>query len=194
MRVLESNTTQPIPDPKWLTVIAVPMIVLGVIAITFPFLATIASTLLFGGIFIGAGIVQIIYAFQSKGAGKVVWKLILGLLYLLTGIFVAVNPLQGVLALTLVLGITIFIQGMIQVVLAFQLRHKSANWGWILASGLVGMICGIFVWSSFPFSALWLLGTLLGVDLIFDGIWMLLPHSEQPQFIDQQPQTTSSKA
>ncbi|MDZ8262173.1 DUF308 domain-containing protein [Nostoc sp. ChiQUE01b] len=71
------------------------MIVLGIVAIVFPFVATITSTFVFGWIFIFAGIAQIVYAFQSKGAGRVAWKLILGLLYLLAGILVVTNPLQG---------------------------------------------------------------------------------------------------
>ncbi len=179
MRVTEPETDQQVVSSKWLSAIAVFMIVLGIIAIAFPLFATIASTLVFGWVFIVAGIAQIIYAFQSKGIGKFVWKLILGALYLLAGIIVMVNPLEGVLAFTLVLGITIFVQGMIQVILAFQMRRISSNWGWILASGIVGIICGIFVWSSFPFSAAWLIGTLIGVNLLFDGIWMLAPHSVQ---------------
>ena len=183
MRVVEPETNRLLPNSKWLSAIAVLMIVLGAVAITFPFFVTLTSTLLFGWLFIVAGIGQIIYAFQSRGAGKVIWKLVLGLLYLLAGIFIVVNPLAGTLALTLMLGITIFIQGAIQVVLAFQLRRTSAHWGWILVSGLVGILCGIFIGSSFPFSAVWLIGTLLGVDLIFDGVWMLLPHSAQRPLI-----------
>lgn len=177
MRVVEPENEQPLVSSRWLTTIAVFMIILGIIAILFPFFVTIASTLLFGWVFIAAGVGQIIYAFQSRGTGKVIWKLILGLLYLVSGIFIVANPLEGLLALTLVLGITIFVQGAIQIALAFQLRRTSVNWGWILASGFVGVVCGIFVWSSFPFSATWLIGTLIGVNLLFDGVWMLTPHS-----------------
>jgi len=93
----------------------------------------------FPWIFIFARIAQIFYAFQSRGAGKVIWKLILGLLYFLAGIFVVANPFEGMLALMLVLDITIFVQGMIQVALAlakplckriaFQMRRISPNWG-----------------------------------------------------------------
>jgi uncharacterized membrane protein HdeD (DUF308 family) len=131
MRVIESEVDEQVVSSGWTT--AIPLvavgIVLGVIAlaqpaagIVFPFFASVASTLLFGWIFIFAGITQVVYAFQSRGAGKVVGKLILGLLYLLSGILVVTNPFEGVLALTLVLGITIFVQGVIQVALAFAER------------------------------------------------------------------------
>jgi len=179
MKVIESETDVQLVGSRWLTPIAVLMIVLGIAAIVFPFFASVASTLVFGWIFIFAGITQIAYASQSKGVGQVAWKLILAALYLLAGIVVVARPLEGVLAFTLVLGVTIFVQGIIQVSMAFQLRRMAPNWFWMLVSGLVGIIFGIFVWSSFPFSATWLIGTLIGVNLLFDGVWMLTLHSGQ---------------
>lgn len=179
MRVIEPEIDEQVVSSRWTTAIAVLMIVFGIIAIVFPFFASVASTLVFGWIFIFADIAQIVYALQSKGAGQVVWKLILGFLYFFAGIYVVAKPLEGVLAFTLVLGITIFVQGMIQVSIAFQLRRIAPNWGWMLASGIVGIIFGIFIWSSLPFSAAWLIGTLIGVNLLFDGIWMLTLHSGQ---------------
>jgi len=92
---------------------------------------------------------------------------------------VSVKPLEGVLAFTLVLGVTIFVQGIIQVAIAFQMRRISPNWGWMLVSGIIGIIFGIFIWSNFPSSAAWLIGTLIGVNLLFDGVWMLTLHSGQ---------------
>ncbi len=192
MRVIESEIDEQVVSSRWTTAIAILMIVLGIIAqaqpaagIAFPFFASVASTLLFGWIFIFAGIAQIVYAFQSKGAGKVIGKLILGLLYLLSGILVVVNPFQGVLALTLVLGITIFVQGVIQVAIAFQMRRISSNWGLMLVSGIIGIIFGIFIWSNFPFNAVWLIGTFIGINLLFDGVWMLTLHSGQRRALQQ---------
>jgi uncharacterized membrane protein HdeD (DUF308 family) len=179
MRVIESKTDEQISGSGWTNMIAVLMIVLGFIAIAFPFFATVATTLTFGWIFTFAGIAQIVYAFQSRDAGQVVWKLILGCLYFIAGIFVVVNPLEGAFAFTLVLGITIFVQGIIQVSLAFQMRRISPNWGWMLISGIIGIIFGIFVWSTSPFSAAWLIGILIGTNLLFDGMWMLTLHSGQ---------------
>ncbi|MHC5860812.1 HdeD family acid-resistance protein [Nostoc sp.] len=186
MRTIEPEIDEQVVSSGWTTAIAILMIVLGIIAlaqpaagIAFPFFASLTSTLLFGWVFIFAGITQIVYAFQSRGAGKVIGKLILGLLYLLAGILVVADPLKGVLALTLVLGITIFLQGVIQVALAFQMRRISPNWGLMLVSGIIGIIFGIFVWSNFPFGAVWLIGTFIGINLLFDGVWMLTLHSGQ---------------
>jgi uncharacterized membrane protein HdeD (DUF308 family) len=179
MSVTETKVDKQVFHSKWLTPIAVLMIVLGIIAITFPFLASIASTLVLGWVFVWAGVAQIVYAFQSRGAGQVIGKLILGFLYFLAGIFVLVNPLEGVLTFTLVLGITIFVQGIIQVSIAFQMRRISPSWGWMLVSGIIGIIFGIFIWSNAALSAVWLIGTMVGINLLFDGVWMLTLHSGQ---------------
>ena len=82
MRVTEREIDEQVVSSRWTTAIAVVTIVLGMIAIAFPFFASVASTLVLGWIFIFAGIAQIVYAFQSRGAGQVAWKLILGCLYL----------------------------------------------------------------------------------------------------------------
>jgi uncharacterized membrane protein HdeD (DUF308 family) len=179
MRVIESKTDEQISVSRWTNAIAVLTIALGLIAIVFPFVATVATTLMFGWIFTFAGIAQIVYAFQWRGAGRVIWKMTLGCLYFLAGIFLLVNPVEGAFAFTVVLGITMFVQGVIQVSLAFQMRRISSNWGWMLVSGIIGIIFGIFVWSISPSSTAWLIGILIGTNLLFDGMWMLTLQSGQ---------------
>lgn len=153
-------------------VIGVLLVILGLIAIARPIYATIASTLVFGWLFVFAGITQIVYAFGSRGAGQLVWKLLLGVLYLGAGIVVLSNVFSGAIALTLILGITIFVQGALQVILAFGIR-PARNWGWVLFSGILGIILGILIWSEWPFNAAWLLGLWVGISLLFNGIWMI---------------------
>lgn len=94
-------------QPRWAAPLGIVMIILGVVAIALPLFVTLASTVIFGWVFIAAGIAQVIYAFQGKGAGHVIWKVILGLLYCLGGIFVLTHLIEGVFTLTLVVGITI---------------------------------------------------------------------------------------
>lgn len=163
-------------------VVGVLLVILGLVAIARPIYATIASTLVFGWLFIFAGIAQIVYAFGSRGAGKIIWKLLLGILYLGAGIIVLSNVLSGAIALTLILGITIFAQGVIQVILAFGIR-SARNWGWVLFSGILGIILGIFIWSEWPFNAALIIGLWFRINLLSDGIWIItlssLPRSAQ---------------
>lgn len=153
-------------------IVGVLLVILGLVAIARPVYATIASTIAFGWVFIFAGIVQFIYAFGSRGAGQFIWKLLLSILYFVAGIVVLSNIFEGAIALTLVLGITIFAQGVFQVILAFGMR-PARNWGWVLFSGILGVILGILIWSEWPFNADWVLGLLIGISFLVNGIWMI---------------------
>jgi uncharacterized membrane protein HdeD (DUF308 family) len=183
------SVTAPRTNPSrfsssWLIPLAIVTIWLGIFAIVFPLFAALDSTLFFGLVFILAGIVQIFYALQSWGIGQVWWKLILGCSYLIAGIFVAIYPLSGVFTVfTLVLGITIFVQGMIKVSISLQMRRTIPNWGWMLVSGIIGIVFGIYIWSSSLLSAAWLIGTLIGSNLFFDGVWMLTLSIRKPSIL-----------
>jgi len=153
-------------------VVGILLVIIGLAAIARPVYATIASTIAFGWIFIFAGIAQFIYAFGSRGAGQFIWML-LSIFYFGAGIVVLSNVFSGAIALTLILGITIFVQGAFQVILAFDLR-PARNWGWVLFSGILGVILGILIWSEWPFNADWMLGLFIGITILFNGIWMLI--------------------
>ncbi|UBF30304.1 DUF308 domain-containing protein (plasmid) [Kovacikia minuta CCNUW1] len=157
----------------WGVALGIIMMVLGIIAIARPLYITIASALVFGWLFIIAGVIQTFYALRSQGVGQLAWKLLLGILYLIAGLSVVNSPATGAAALTLVLGITIFAHGVIEVILAFQMR-PAPNWGWMLLGGIAGIILGIFIWSSFPSSADWIIGLWVGIHLLLNGLWILL--------------------
>ena len=157
----------------WGIAIGIILLVLGFIAIARPLYATIASTVVFGWLFIVAGVAQFIYAFRSDGFGQMLWKVLLGILYLISGVYMVSNPMIGAMALTLVLGVTIFAQGAIEVILAFQLR-PAPGWIIVLLGGIVGIILGVFIWSRFPYSADWLIGLWVGIHLLFSGAWILV--------------------
>jgi uncharacterized membrane protein HdeD (DUF308 family) len=187
MRVAIPRTKPRLVSSSWLIPLAIVTIGLGIFAAIFPLFAALDLTLFLGLVFIFAGIIQIFYALQSWGISQVFWKLILGGSYLIAGVFVAIYPLSGIFTVfNLVLGGTIFVQGIIRVSLSLQMRHTIANWGWMLFSGIIGIIFGIYIWSSSLLSAAWLIGTLIGINLLFDGIWMLMLPSGQRRAVNLQ--------
>jgi uncharacterized membrane protein HdeD (DUF308 family) len=140
MSVIAPRTKTRFINSSWLIPLAIVTIGLGIFAVVFPSFAALDSTLFFGLVFIFAGIIQIFYAFQSWEIGQVFWKLILGCSYLIAGIFVAIYPLSGIFTVfTLVLGIAVFVQGMIKISLSLQIHRTVPNWGWMLVSGIIGI-------------------------------------------------------
>jgi uncharacterized membrane protein HdeD (DUF308 family) len=148
--------------------IGVLLIVLGIAAVVLPNVTTIVAETWIAIILASAGASKIFYAIQTRSEGFV-WKLLLGILYVGTGIMLFVYPLTGVLSLTLLLGSFFLTEGVFETVLAFQIRPRQ-NWGWVLADGIVTLLLGGLVWFQWPFNAPWLIGLLVGISVLSTGI------------------------
>jgi uncharacterized membrane protein HdeD (DUF308 family) len=143
--------------------------ILGVIAIAAPSLSTIFAETWVAVILIFAGFTKLVYATQTRHQGGFIWKLLLSGLYIATGIMLFVYPYTGILTLTLLLGSFLLAEGTFELILAFKLRPQN-NWTWILGDGIITLVLGAMIWFQWPFNAPWLLGTLVGVSIVFTGI------------------------
>ncbi|MDF5709195.1 MAG: HdeD family acid-resistance protein [Nostoc sp. S4] len=157
----------------WSMGLGIFMVVLGIGAIAEPLVATIAIAILLSWILLIAGIIRIIDAFQSRRKRGFWPKLLIGILYLLAGIVLISNIFGAALSLTLALGILFLIEGVFEVITAFQIR-RDPNWGWTLFSGMMAIILGILILAEWPFSAAWVLGVFAGINFLLTGIWMIM--------------------
>lgn len=149
--------------------IGVLLIVLGLVAIAQPAVSTIFAETWFALILVSAGAAKLTYAFQTRDSGGFVWKLLLSILYIAIGVMLFVSPLKGVLTLTLLLGSFLLTEGVFNLILAFRLRGQQ-NWTWVLVDGIITLVLGGMIWFQWPFNAPWLIGTLVGVSVLFTGI------------------------
>ena len=149
--------------------IGVLLIVLGIVAIAVPSVSTIVAETWIAVILISAGIAKLVYAFQTRNDAGFVWKLLLSVLYIATGLMLFVYPLTGVLTLTLLLASFLLTEGVFELILAFQLRPRQ-NWTWALGNGIITLLLGGMIWFQWPFDAPWLIGTLVGTSVLFTGI------------------------
>jgi uncharacterized membrane protein HdeD (DUF308 family) len=158
--------------PTWLRVLLGIVLILGGLFVLGDIaLATLVSTLFIGFTAIVVGAFEIIHAFWTKGWGGFIWQILLGALYIIFGWMVVRQPVSGALILTFVLGLVFLASGVVRVIVAF--RHWSEG-GWLmLVSGIFGILAGLIVLSGWPTSSLWVLGLLLGIDLIAHGVaWL----------------------
>jgi len=149
--------------------IGVLLIVLGIVAIAVPSVSTIVAETWIAVILISAGIAKLVYAFQTRNDAGFVWKLLLSVLYIATGVMLFVYPLTGVLTLTLLLASFLLTEGVFELILAFQLRPRQ-NWTWALGNGIITLLLAGMIWFQWPFDAPWLIGTLVGTSVLFTGI------------------------
>ena len=149
--------------------IGILLIVLGIAGIALPAVSTIFAESWFALILISAGAAKLVYAFQTRDDGGFIWKLLLSILYIATGVMLFVYPLTGILTLTLLLGSFLLTEAVFELILAFRLRGQQ-NWTSVLFNGIITLLLGAMIWFQWPFDAPWLLGTLVGTSVLFTGI------------------------
>ncbi|MDR6658383.1 uncharacterized membrane protein HdeD (DUF308 family) [Tardiphaga robiniae] len=158
--------------PFWICVLlGIVLILAGLLILGDVVLATVISTLFIGWTAIAAGVFEMIHAFWTKGWGGFLWQILLAILYVAFGIVLVQQPVASAIILTYVLGILLLVSGVIRVLLGFSRWSKG---GWImLASGLFGVLAGLVILTGFPGTGLWVLGSLLAVDMISHGLaWL----------------------
>jgi uncharacterized membrane protein HdeD (DUF308 family) len=138
------------------------VVILGDVA-----LATRISAFIIGLFAIIGGAFQILHALWTKGWGGFIWHILLGALYIALGIVLVSQPVTGALILTYVLGLAMLLSGIVRVFLSFS-HWREAGWV-MLISGVFAALAGLVVLTGFPVTGLWVLGLLLGIDLISHG-------------------------
>jgi uncharacterized membrane protein HdeD (DUF308 family) len=156
-----------------------------------PQISTIVAETWIALILISAGGAKVAYAFQTRNQGGFVWKLLLSALYVATGVMLFVNPLTGVLTLTLLLGSFLLAEGTFELILAFRLRPQQ-NWTWVLTDGIITLVLGAMIFFQWPFNAPWLIGTLVGVSVLFTGVSRIMLSLNGHSALDQPDQTASA--
>ena len=149
------------------------VILLGILAMVMPFITGVAVTLMIGIILMASGIAQIMYTFKSQSFGEGLFRFMFGLLAALAGLSLVTQPGAGLATITLFLAVWFFVDGVISLVQGFRWR-PSEGWGWMVFSALISIICGVMIWRQFPVSALWLVGVLVGIRLLFSGWAMVM--------------------
>jgi len=151
------------------------LLVLGVLALAEPVMASIAIGIFVGWLFIASGIAGLVAAFSSRRAGGSTWGVIASVLALLVGIILVWHPIPGVLTLTLLLVVFFIVEGIVQIVLALEHRRLVlASWGWMLASGIADLILAAIIISGWPGTAAWALGLIVGVNLLTTGFALIM--------------------
>jgi len=145
------------------------MLICGIAAIALPLVSGIGVAIIVAWVLIFAAVSHLFLAFHTHSVGGVLWQILLALIYGAAGVFMIMNPLAGLVTLTLVLAIFLLIEAALETALYFQVR-RAINAGWILFDAIVTLILAILIWSQWPSSSLWFIGTIIGISLIFSGI------------------------
>ena len=157
----------------WSIGLSVLMIVAGILAIASPLSAGIAVNLLVAWLLAFSGCAHLVFAWYTRSTGGFLWELLLGILYIFIGAYLLLHPLAGLASLTLVLAMYLFLEAVLEFVLGFTLRPLPGS-GWLLFDGIVTLILAVMIWRTWPSSTGWVIGTLVGISMLFSGTSRLM--------------------
>ena len=150
------------------------LVVLGILALLAPVMASVAATVFFGWILFLSGLLGLISTIRARRAPGVWWSLVSALIGMAAGVLLLGWPVLGALSLTAVLIAFLFAEGIVSIMYALEHRNAlSGRWGWMLASGIIDVTLAVLLLLGLPGTALWALGLILGINLIFGG-WALI--------------------
>lgn len=150
------------------------MALLGLLAMAMPPISTLAVEILIGWLFLIGGIVRATTLFRAKHLPGYGWSMLAAILAIVLGLVLIANPFQGTITLTMVLMALFLIEGVSAIFAALNFRDHSANWGWVLFSGLVDLVLVYLIWQGWPGTAAWAIGLLAGVNLFFTGLSLVM--------------------
>jgi uncharacterized membrane protein HdeD (DUF308 family) len=157
----------------WSIVLSFLMILAGLLAIAVPWAAAVAVNLWVGWLLVFSGGAHLVFAWHTRGTLGIVWELLLGVLYIFADGYILINPILGLLSLTLALAIYLFAEGILEFILSFRLRPLP-GWGWLLFDGIVTVILAVMIWRLWPWQSEWVIGTLVGISMLFSDTVRLM--------------------
>jgi uncharacterized membrane protein HdeD (DUF308 family) len=157
----------------WSVVVSVLMIGAGVLAIGLPLVAGVAVATVLGWMLVLGGILHVALAWRNHTARSVVWEILLGLAYGAIGFYILARPLASLASLTLIVAAYLLVEAVIEFVMWLQVRGAPGTI-WLLFDGVVTLVLACMIWSTWPSSATWVIGTLVGISIFFSGISRLV--------------------
>ncbi|HWL07965.1 MAG TPA: HdeD family acid-resistance protein [Planctomicrobium sp.] len=160
-------------DWIWFLALGLALSLFGAFAIALPFVATVEFVTILGILILVSGAFLVVSAFQAARWKGFLLQLLIGVLYLVSGFLILENPIEGAAGLTLILAAVFLTSGLFRIVVS--LVERFPGWGWVLLNGGVSFVLGLVIWRQFPECTLWIIGLLVGFELLFNGwAWIML--------------------
>ncbi len=148
--------------------------ILGVLAFSLPLVTSLAVSILVGWLFFVGGIARVGILLRARHVPGYGWSMAGGILAIVIGTLLVINPFRGVLTLTMVLTILFFVEGISAIFAGLDFRHHARNWGWLLFSGVADLVLVFLIWDGWPGTAAWAIGVLAGVNLFMFGLSLVM--------------------
>jgi len=152
----------------WYVALGIILAVLGVAGLVFVGMLTLVSVLFVGWCFLIGGVLEVAHAIVRKGWSGFWLDLLSGVVIGLAGLLIVLRPVAGASILTVFIGIVFLVGGIFRIGTAVALRNPYV--GWFILLGAIEILLALLILSDWPYSALWVIGTLVGIDLLIEGV------------------------
>jgi uncharacterized membrane protein HdeD (DUF308 family) len=156
-------------------VLGILLILGGIWAIGAPLASGMAVAFILGWLFVFGGIMEVIHGLQTReqvGTGGTIMTILLALVWVGAGMFILRNPFSGMVGLTLALAVVFVADGILRTFYAFELKPMK-GWGWVLFSGVVGIVAGVIIGGNLLAASAKILGLIAGIRFLFEG-WSMV--------------------
>jgi uncharacterized membrane protein HdeD (DUF308 family) len=140
----------------------------GLVALVLPFEVGISIAIVISCLIIAAGLFHLIFAVVAGSFGGYLWRTLIGILYMIGGIYLLMHPALALASFTIVLGVVFLIEGVFQIIAFFGIRALPGS-GWIIFDGIVTVLLALLILAHWPSSAVWALSTIVGINLLISG-------------------------
>jgi uncharacterized membrane protein HdeD (DUF308 family) len=155
----------------WFLVLGIVEIILGTVAVGASVMATLVTVVFIGWLLLVGGVLSALHAFWRKGWRGFFLDLAMGVLYVVAGLMMVMNPREAAVTLTLLIAMFLLMGGIFRIIVA--LSGHLEHWGWVLLNGVITAGLGILIWRQWPLSGLWVIGLFVGIEMIMYG-WSLV--------------------
>jgi uncharacterized membrane protein HdeD (DUF308 family) len=157
----------------WFLALGIVLITLGILALGAPLVMTLTTVMLFGVLLVVGGGAEIVSAFWARQWSGFFLYVLSGVLHAVVGVIMVDRPALTAAGFTLMLAVFLMVGGLVRIIVSVVQRFPQ--WGWVLLNGCVTCLLGILIWRDWPEASLWVIGTFVGVDLLFNGwCWVML--------------------
>ena len=153
----------------WFLALGIIQIIVGVLCWIDVVAASIAGVFIIGALLLMGGVVQIVHAYSVRGWNGFLLYALMGILYIVGGFLLMAEPVRGSLIITIIIAVILIISGIARLIVAATHRHMKGLW-LVILSGIISFAVGVLLYASLPWSSLWVLGTLIAIELVFHGI------------------------
>jgi uncharacterized membrane protein HdeD (DUF308 family) len=150
------------------------MIVLGILAVAVPMVATIAVEILVGCLFVIGGVWRAAWLARSSRMPGFGWSLAMAIVAIVLGAMLLAMPLAGTLTLTMLLITYLVLEAIGKILFALDLRRHSRVWSWVLATGILDLFLAALIFAGWPSTAAWAIGLLVAINMIFFGVSLVM--------------------